>query len=109
MGTAVRAAGGAAPATLAQVRVRSCKRTGKGKKTSVRCSLRSFGAVSRATVRVTRNGKTVKRGTVRPKSGVLTLKIKRKLKKGRYAVKITLRNAAGQTRALKAVKFRIKK
>jgi hypothetical protein len=46
--------------------------------------------------------KTIARKTVRPSSsGVLTLKLKRKLKKGRYKLTVVLRNASGGTRTLR--------
>jgi hypothetical protein len=94
---------GTPAATLASVKVRSCKARGKGKKLRVKCRLRSFGAVKRAKVKVTRKGKTVTRKTVKPSSnGTLTIKPARKLKKGTYKVTITLIGSDGKTRKLTA-------
>ena len=88
-------------ATLADARVRSCKRTGSGKKARVKCTLKSSGAVRRATIKVTRGKKTVATGTIKPKKGVLTIKLKRKLRAGKYKVAITVRDAAGRKRTLR--------
>jgi hypothetical protein len=100
--------GGSSTTTLASARVRSCRRTGKGKKTRVRCTLRGFGAVRRATVTVKRNGKTVARRTVRPTSrGVLSIKPRKPLRRGTYKVKIVLRDAAGNRRTLRKT-FKVK-
>ena len=88
-------------ATLADARVRSCKRIGKGKKARVKCTLKSSGAVRRATIKVTRGKKTVARGTVKPRKGALTIKLKRKLRAGKYKVAITVRDAAGKKRTLR--------
>jgi hypothetical protein len=68
----------------------------------VRCTLRRFGAVRRATVTVKKGRKTVARKTVRPSSrGVLSIKPRRALRRGRYKVTIVLRDASGAKRPLK--------
>ena len=59
------------------------------------------GAVRRATIKVTRGKKTVATGTIKPKKGVLTIKLKRKLRAGKYKVAITVRDAAGRKRTLR--------
>ena len=93
---------GGTTVTLRTARLRSCKVSGKGRKLRVKCTLRSFGAVRRATETVKRRGKTVVKKTLRPsRPGVLTLKPKRKLRKGTYKVTIVLRDAAGGKRTLK--------
>ena len=95
-------------ATLASAKLRSCKRSGKGKKTRVRCTLRDFGAVSRATVTVKRKGKIVAKKTLKPSArGVLAIKPKRKLRKGIYKVTIVLRDASGDKVTLKK-SFKVK-
>jgi bacillolysin len=89
-----------APA-LANAKVKSCSRTGRGRKTRVSCILTGFGAVSRVTLKVTRRGKTVASGSAKPsKAGKLTIKGKRTLRRGSYRVKLTLRDASGKTRTL---------
>ena len=95
--------GGGEPATtLASARVRSCKLAGRGRKARLRCTLRRFGAVRRATVTVKKGRKTVARKTVRPSSrGVLSIKPRRTLRRGRYKVTLVLRDARGAKRTLK--------
>jgi len=97
-----------AAATLASARLRSCKLSGRGKKARMRCTLRGFRAVRRASVTVKLRGRTVARKTVRPTSrGVLSLKPLRTLRRGRYRVTIVLRDAQGRTRTLrKALRVR---
>ena len=100
--------GGTTAATLASAKLRSCKRSGTGKKARVRCTLRGFGAVQRATVTVKRKGKTVGKKTLRPSSsGVLSFKPKKALRKGTYKVTIVLRDADGNKRTLKK-SFKVK-
>jgi Zn-dependent metalloprotease len=87
---------------LASARVRSCKRTGKGRRARVRCTLAGAGAVTRATVTVKRGRKTVAKKTLRPAAGgVLSIKPKGTLRKGTYKVTIVIRDAAGDKRTLK--------
>jgi bacillolysin len=97
--------GGGDPATtLASARVRSCKLAGRGRgrKARLRCTLRGFGAVRRATVTVKKGRKTVARKTVRPSAaGVLSFRPSRALRRGTYKVTLVLRDAAGTTRTLK--------
>ena len=88
-------------ATLTDAKVRSCRRTGRARKTRVICMLTGFGAVSRATLKVTRRGRTVASGSAKPsKAGTLTIKGKRTLRRGSYRVTLTLRDASGKTRKL---------
>ena len=83
---------------LRAVRVSSCKLAGRGKNARVRCTLRSFRAVRRASVTVKLRGRTVASKSVRPTSkGVLSLKPLRTLRRGTYKVTITLRDAQGRT------------
>ena len=106
--------GGGAPdagssVNLASAKVRSCKRSGRGRKARVRCVLRDFGAVARATVTAKRNGRTVARKTLKPSAaGVLLVKPKRPpLRKGLYKVTIVVRDATGAKRTLKK-RFRVR-
>ena len=74
----------------------------------MRCVLRDFGAVARATVTAKRNGRTVARKTLKPSAvGVLSVKAKRPLRKGLYKVTIVLRDAAGTKRTLRK-RFRVR-
>ena len=43
-----------------------------------------------------RKARPSRRGTIKPKKGVLTIKLKRKLRAGKYKVAITVRDAAGK-------------
>jgi hypothetical protein len=64
-------------------------------------------AVRSADLRLTKGRKTLARGSVRPSStGVVSLRLKRKLKKGRYALTFKLRDAAGHTRTI-TFRFRL--
>ena len=94
--------------TLRSARVRSCKTKGKGRKLQVRCRLRSFGAVRRVRIKVVRKGKTVARGSAKPsRNGTLTLKPRKRLKRGSYKVTITLLGASGAKRNVTA-KLRVR-
>jgi hypothetical protein len=65
------------------------------------CKLTGFGAVTRVSVKVTRRGRTVASGSVKPnKAGTLTIKGKRTLARGSYRVTLTLRDGSGKTRKL---------
>jgi bacillolysin len=94
--------------TLSKATVKSCRRTGRARKTRVICSLRRFGAVRRVTVKVTRRGRTVASGSAKPsRTGTVTIKGKRTLQRGSYRVTLTLRDASGKTRKLtKTLKVR---
>lgn len=94
--------GGGSTVTLKSARLRSCKISGKGKKLRVKCTLTKSGAVRRATVTIKKGKKTVLKKSLKPTSeGVLSLKPKRKLKKGSYKVSIVIRDASGAKRTLK--------
>ena len=85
--------------SLASAAVRSCKLAGRGRKARLRCTLRSFGAVRRATVTVKKGRKTVAKKTVRPSAaGVLSFKPSRRLRRGTYKVTLVLRDASGDRR-----------
>jgi len=88
--------------TLKSAKLRSCKISGKGKKLRVKCTLSKFGAVRRATITIKKGKKTVLKKSLKPTSkGVLSVKPKRKLKKGSYKVSIVIRDAAGKKRTLR--------
>jgi bacillolysin len=106
-GTTGGGGGTTSTTTLASAKVRSCKISGKGKKLRVKCSLRGFGAVKRAKLKITLKGKKVLSKTVKPSKGVLSLKPARKLKRGAYKISITLIDARGKTRKLSA-KLKVK-
>jgi bacillolysin len=90
-------------ATLKSAKVRSCKIKGKGKRLRLRCTLTGFGAVKKVSLKVTRKGRVVSRGSGRPTSaGLLSIKPSKKLRKGSYKLAIKLTDAAGRTRTLKA-------
>ena len=89
-------------ATLASAKLKSCKISGKGKKLRVKCTLTRSGAVRRATVTIKKGKKTVLKKSLKPTSkGVLSIKPKRKLKKGTYKVTIVISDARGEKRTLK--------
>jgi hypothetical protein len=90
------------PLRLADVRLRWCKIRGTGRKLRVRCALRSFTAVRRAAVTIRKGRKAVLSKTLRPSSkGVLSIKPKRKLRRGTYKVTIVIRDASGGKRMLR--------
>jgi len=96
--------GGTQPAdTLRSARVGSCRRTGRGRRARVACTLTRFGAVSRVTVKVTRGRRTVASGSARPtRTGGVSIRLRRTLRRGTYRVTLTLRDAGGATRRLTA-------
>src|SRR3954447_6773175 len=84
--------------TLKDVVVR-CARTGHGRRRTVRCRLRRASAVRRLSARLTKSGRLYARVTGRPPStGRVTLKLVRRLSRGRYRVTMTLRDAKGAKR-----------
>ena len=77
----------------------TCKRTGTGRKRTVRCTLRRATAVRRLSARLTKSGRLYARATgAPPRTGRVTLKLVRRLSHGRYRVTITLRDAKGAKR-----------
>jgi hypothetical protein len=86
------------PLTLKDVTVK-CKRTGSGRKRTVRCTLRQATAVRRLSARLTKSGRLYARASgAPPRTGRVTLKLVRRLSHGRYRVTITLRDAKGAKR-----------
>ena len=86
------------PLTLKDVTV-SCKRTGSGRKRTVRCTLRRATAVRRLSARLTKSSRLYARASGKlPRSGRVTLKLVRRLARGRYRVTITLRDSKGAKR-----------
>jgi bacillolysin len=93
---------GGSRVTLKSAKLRSCKISGKGKKLRIKCTLSNSGAVRRATITIKKGKKTVLKKSLKPTSkGVLSVKPKRKLKKGSYKVSIVIRDAGGAKRTLK--------
>jgi F5/8 type C domain-containing protein len=92
---------------LADASVRSCRQSVRGRRVRLRCVLRNARAVTSADLRLTKSRKTLARGRAKPSStGTVSLKLKRKLKKGRYAVTFKLRDAAAHTRTI-TFRFRL--
>jgi bacillolysin len=95
--------GGTPTITLASVGLRSCELTGRGRRATVRCSLRSFGAVQSVRVTVLKGRRAVLTKTVKPTSrGVVGVRPRRALRRGAYKIRLTLRDAQGKTRTLTA-------
>jgi hypothetical protein len=92
--------------TLADASVRGCRQSGRGRRVRLRCVLLNARAVSLVDLRLTKGRKTLARGRVKPSSvGTLSLKLKRRLKKGRYVVTFKLHDAAAHART---VRFRLR-
>jgi hypothetical protein len=86
------------PLTLKDVTV-SCKRTGSGRKRTVRCTLRKATAVRRLSARLTKSSRLYARASGKlPRTGRVTLKLVRRLGHGRYRVTMTLRDSKGGKR-----------
>ncbi|HEX6026662.1 MAG TPA: S8 family peptidase [Solirubrobacter sp.] len=108
--------GGSAPPTtnnppqrsLRDITVRSCRRTGRGRKTRLRCTLTRAEALVSARLRLKRARRTIANATVKPsRSGTLTMRLKRTLKRGRYVLTLRLADQAGKTRTI-TFRFRIR-
>jgi hypothetical protein len=85
--------------TLATARVRSCRLAGRGRRARVPCTLSGFAAVRGVTVRL--RGRTAVNPAARPNvNGTLTIKPRRRLRRGNYRITITLRDSRGATRKL---------
>ena len=91
------------PKTLNDVTVTGCK----PKRTRLRCTLHDADVLASARLVLKKGKKTVARETARPSAGTLTLKLKRKLRKGRYVLALTLRDAGGNTRPLR-IRLRVR-
>jgi subtilisin family serine protease len=86
------------PLTLKDVVV-SCKRTGSGRKRTVRCTLRQATAVRQLSARLTKSGRLYARASGKPpRTGRVTLKVVRRLARGRYRLTLTLRDSEGAKR-----------
>ena len=100
-GTSGGTPGGTTAATLRQAGIRACRLRGTGRRATVRCTLRRFAAVRRATVTLKQGKRTVARKTVRPsRTGVLSIKPGRTLRRGTYKLTVVLRDARGDKRTL---------
>jgi hypothetical protein len=90
-------------ATLKSAKVRSCQIKGKGKRLRLRCTFSGYRAVKKVSLKVTRKGRVVARGSGKPTAaGLLAIKPSKKLRKGSYKLALKLTDAAGKTRTLKA-------
>jgi subtilisin family serine protease len=86
------------PLTLKDAKV-SCKRTGSGRKRTVRCTLSRATAVRRVSAKLTKSSRLYARASVKlPRSGRVTLKLVRRLARGRYRVTLTLSDSKGAKR-----------
>jgi hypothetical protein len=96
--------GTAVPAvTLRSAKLRSCRLRGTGRRARLRCSFKRFGAVRKVSVKVRRKGHVVARGSGRlTRKGLLSIKPRKRLTKGRYTLTLKLTGAGGSTRTLKA-------
>jgi subtilisin family serine protease len=93
---------------LADVTAAGCTHKGRRKRARLRCALEHTEALASARLTLKKGKKTIARRTLRPsRSGTLTLKLKHKLRKGRYVVRLTLRDAGGNTRPLR-IRFRVR-
>jgi subtilisin family serine protease len=94
--------------TLTDISVDRCRMTGRGRRTRLRCTLEDADALVSARLQLKKGRRTVARGTSRPSaSDTLTLRLKRRLSRGRYTLTLTLRDAAGDTRRL-TFRFRVR-
>ncbi len=92
--------------TLASVKVDRCKQTGRGRTLKLRCRLRDSDALLSSTAKIKKGRRTVATGKAKLSKGALSVKLKRKLRKGSYTLTLSLRSAANAKRTLN-VKFRI--
>jgi hypothetical protein len=91
---------------LADASVRRCRQSGRGRRARLNCVLLNARAVRVVDLRLTKGRKTLARGRVKPTSaGTLSLKLKRRLTKGRYVLTFKLHDAAAHTRT---IRFRIR-
>ncbi|HWM10519.1 MAG TPA: S8 family serine peptidase, partial [Solirubrobacteraceae bacterium] len=99
---------GPAPKTLADVVVRRCRQSGRGKRTRLRCRLANRDALASARLQLKRGKKVIGRATAKPaRDGTLTLRLKRRLAKGRYVLTLRLRDSGTATRTVR-FRFRIR-
>jgi hypothetical protein len=95
-----------APKTLNSVKVDRCKQSGRGPTLQLKCRLRDSDALRSSTAKIKKGRRTLATGKVKLSKGSLSVKLKRKLRKGRYTLTLALRGTGGARRTLN-VKFRI--
>jgi thermitase len=84
--------------TLKDVGV-TCRRSGSGRKRTVRCTLKRATAVRSLSARLTKSKRLYARASGKlPPTGRVTLKLVRRLSHGRYRLTLTLRDAKGAKR-----------
>ena len=94
--------------TIRDVDLDGCARRGRGRRTRVVCTLGDAAAVERATMRLKRGKRTIKRATVSPNAAdKITLRIRRKLRKGRYVLTIRVIDSSGARKTL-TFRFRVR-
>jgi hypothetical protein len=92
--------------TLASVKADRCKLTGRGRTLHLKCRLRDSDALLSATAKIKKGRRTVATGKAKLSPGALSVRLKRKLRKGTYTFTLTLRGA-GDTKRTLNVKLRI--
>jgi thermitase len=92
--------------TLASVKVDRCKQSGRGRRLQLKCRLQDSDALRSSTAKIKKGRRTVATGKAKLSKGALSVRLKRKLRKGGYTLTLTLRGAASTKRTLN-VKFRI--
>ena len=93
--------------SLADAVVRRCRQSGHGRRVRLTCVLVNARAVSFADLRLAKGRKALARGRAKPNAtGALTLKLKTRLKKGRYTLTLKLHDAARHTRTM-TFRFRV--
>jgi subtilisin family serine protease len=95
-----------APKTLNSVKVDRCKQSGRGRTLKLKCRLRDADALRSSTAKIKKGRRTVATGKAKLSKSTLSVKLKRKLRKGRYTLSLTLRGT-GTTKRTLNVKFKI--
>jgi subtilisin family serine protease len=94
--------------TLNDVRVAGCRQRGRGARTRLRCALVQADALTSARLTLSTRTRRIARGTSEPSStDTVSLKLKRRLKSGRYTLTLKLSDAAGKTRTVR-FRFRVR-
>jgi extracellular elastinolytic metalloproteinase len=98
---------GARPPRLADAAIRRCRQSGHGRRVRLTCVLVNARAVSFADLRLAKGRTTLARGRAKLNAtGALSLKLKSRLKKGRYTLTLKLHDAARHTRTM-TFRFRV--
>jgi hypothetical protein len=95
-----------APKTLNSVKVDRCKQSGRGSTLKLKCRLRNSDALRSSTATIKKGRRTVATGKAKLTKSTLSVKLKRKLRKGSYTLRLALRGT-GTTKRTLNVKFKI--